>query len=168
MIYAQLSSKIHAVHSKAKAITEKAVESSYHLISFKALPKLLFANIRAGAHIGLNSFYKRIPRTNHPDQWTELPNPVVQKLLKRLLLLVHEVTKSLSWIVNIPYFTLKIIGLKHPLIFSLNCQIAVQKYIDYYPAFEMSRECKFIKVLFFLVLKLSVNKNALLPLVNWV
>ena len=31
-------------------------------------------------------------------------------------------------------------------IFSLNCQIAVQKYVDYYPAFEMSRECKFIKV----------------------
>ena len=62
MIYAQLSSKIHAVHSKVKAITEGAVESSYHLISFKALPKLLFANIRAGAHIGLNSFYKRIPR----------------------------------------------------------------------------------------------------------
>ena len=110
MIYAQLSSKIHAVHSKAKGISERAVESSYHLISFKALPKLLFANIRAGAHIGLNSFYKRIPRTNHPDQWTELPNPVVQKLLKRLLLLVHEVTKFLSWIVNIPSFTLKIIG----------------------------------------------------------
>ena len=30
--------------------------------------------------------------------------------------------------------------------FSLNCQIAVQKYIDYYPAFELSRECKFVKV----------------------
>ena len=102
MICAQHSSKIHAVHSKAKAITERAVESSYHLISFKALPKLLFANIRAGAHIGLNSFYKRIPRTNYPDQRTELPNPVVQKLLKRLLLLEHEITKSLSWIVNIP------------------------------------------------------------------
>ena len=33
-------------------------------------------------------------------------------------------------------------------VFSLNCQIAVQKYIDYYPAFEMSRECKFIKVMY--------------------
>ena len=102
MICAQHSSKIDAVNSNAKAITEKAVKSSYHLISFKALPKLLFANIRAGAHIGLNSFYKRIPRTSYPDQWTELPKPVVQKLLKRLLLLVHEVTKSLSWIVNLP------------------------------------------------------------------
>ena len=30
--------------------------------------------------------------------------------------------------------------------FSLNCQIALQKYIDYYPAFEMSGECKFLKV----------------------
>ena len=92
MICAQHSSKIHAVNSKAKAITERAVESSYHLISFKALPKLLFANIRAGAHTSLNSSYKRIPRTNYPDQWTELPNPVVQKLLKRLLLLVHKVS----------------------------------------------------------------------------
>ena len=30
-------------------------------------------------------------------------------------------------------------------IFSLNCQIAIQKYIDYYPAFEVSSECKFLK-----------------------
>jgi len=38
-------------------------------------------------------------------------------------------------------------ALCHLAIDSLNCQIAVQKYIDYYPAFEMSRECKFIKLL---------------------
>merc|ERR1712173_308556 len=38
-------------------------------------------------------------------------------------------------------------ALYHLAIDSLNCQIAVQKYIDYYPAFEMSRECKFIKVI---------------------
>ena len=82
MIYAQLSSKIHAVHSEAKAITERAVESSYHLISFKALPKLLFANIRAGAHIGLNSFYKRIPRTNYPDRASKsICSKVVQKII---------------------------------------------------------------------------------------
>ena len=30
--------------------------------------------------------------------------------------------------------------------FSLNCQIAIQKYIDHYPAFEISTECKFLKV----------------------
>lgn len=29
--------------------------------------------------------------------------------------------------------------------FSLNCQIAIQKYIDHYPAFEISTECKFLK-----------------------
>ena len=38
-------------------------------------------------------------------------------------------------------------NISNPSVFSLNCQIAVQKYIDYYPAFEMSRECKFIKVI---------------------
>ena len=67
MIYAQLSSKIHAVHSKAKAITERAVESSYHLISFKALPKLLFANIRAGAHTGLNQQFLQENPQNEPS-----------------------------------------------------------------------------------------------------
>ena len=30
-------------------------------------------------------------------------------------------------------------------LFSLNCQIAIQKYIDYYPAFEVAGECKFLK-----------------------
>lgn len=38
-------------------------------------------------------------------------------------------------------------SLCHLAIDSLNCQIAIQKYVDYYPAFEMSRECKFIKSL---------------------
>ena len=33
-------------------------------------------------------------------------------------------------------------------IFSLNCQIAIQKFIDYYPAFEVSSECKFLKASF--------------------
>ena len=28
----------------------------------------------------------------------------------------------------------------------MNGQIAIKKYIDYYPAFEVSRECKFVKV----------------------
>ena len=30
--------------------------------------------------------------------------------------------------------------------FSLNCQIALQKYVEYYPAFEVSREHKLLKV----------------------
>jgi len=38
-------------------------------------------------------------------------------------------------------------GLCHLAIDCLNCQIALQKYIDYYPAFEMSGECKFLKKL---------------------
>jgi len=36
-------------------------------------------------------------------------------------------------------------SLCHLAIDCLNCQIAIQKYVDYYPAFELSRECKFIK-----------------------
>jgi len=35
----------------------------------------------------------------------------------------------------------------HLAIDCLNCQIAIQKYADYYPAFELSRECKFIRML---------------------
>jgi len=38
-------------------------------------------------------------------------------------------------------------GLCHLAIDCLNGQIAIQKYIDYYPAFEVSRECKFVKSL---------------------
>merc|ERR1719483_469497 len=35
----------------------------------------------------------------------------------------------------------------HLAIDCLNCQIAIQKYVDYYPAFEVAREYKFIKML---------------------
>lgn len=38
-------------------------------------------------------------------------------------------------------------GLCHLAIDCLNCQIAIQKYIDYYPSFEVSGECKLLKLL---------------------
>merc|ERR1719510_230002 len=38
-------------------------------------------------------------------------------------------------------------GLCHLAIDCLNCQIALQKYVEYYPAFEVSREHKFLKSL---------------------